>query len=436
MIAARQIAFGGSKRKPYDAEIEYLESTGTQYIDTGIVPTTATTVQTNFAFTKIPTSAGGPFGVRSDNNNTRFWLNYDKVLEIGYGYYYKTSVALDTNEYIDVLFNSISGDNHNFVFGSYSAICKDVFLQNGVMYLFALNRPPSNVFYASLKMTFLKIWHKDVLIRDFIPVRVGSVGYMYDRVSGQLFSNQGTGEFVLGPDIIDYTAKDYIQDGLVAMWDGIENAGWGVHDPSATVWKDLVGTRDLNVNPTAIWEKDGTYNTFGAHAFLVGKEYAIPGQESTTVESAFCWDGVFQDPRSVAVVFTTTDVQGGQNAASMGRLICITSARLSMDFSGKKGFPVSKVGINSLTSISASGYNDSPTSSAVLNYLNGSSNGLTTGDARDGDAGISVGGRMWNGVTPFYGMQGVMHSVRLYSRALAAEEIAHNYEIDKARFGL
>ena len=27
-----------------------------------------------------------------------------------------------------------------------------------------------------------------------------------------------------------YTAKDYAQNGLLAMWDGIENAGWGVHD--------------------------------------------------------------------------------------------------------------------------------------------------------------------------------------------------------------
>ena len=39
-----------------------------------------------------------------------------------------------------------------------------------------------------------------------------------------------------------YTAKDYVQDGLIAMWDGIENAGWGVHDPNATVWKDLIGS--------------------------------------------------------------------------------------------------------------------------------------------------------------------------------------------------
>jgi hypothetical protein len=37
------------------------------------------------------------------------------------------------------------------------------------------------------------------------------------------------------------SAKDYIQDGLVAMWDGIENAGWGEHDPYAAEIADLSG---------------------------------------------------------------------------------------------------------------------------------------------------------------------------------------------------
>ena len=37
------------------------------------------------------------------------------------------------------------------------------------------------------------------------------------------------------------TAKDYVQDGLIAMWDGIENAGWGSHDSDITIWKDLIG---------------------------------------------------------------------------------------------------------------------------------------------------------------------------------------------------
>jgi hypothetical protein len=33
-----------------------------------------------------------------------------------------------------------------------------------------------------------------------IPVRCGTTGYLYDRVSGELFRNVGTGDFVLGPD--------------------------------------------------------------------------------------------------------------------------------------------------------------------------------------------------------------------------------------------
>ena len=37
-------------------------------------------------------------------------------------------------------------------------------------------------------------------ILDFIPVRKGTFGYMYDRVSGQFFGNEGTGYFVIGPD--------------------------------------------------------------------------------------------------------------------------------------------------------------------------------------------------------------------------------------------
>ena len=36
---------------------------------------------------------------------------------------------------------------------------------------------------------------------DLIPVRVGNVGYMFDRVSGTLFGNDGTGDFIVGADV-------------------------------------------------------------------------------------------------------------------------------------------------------------------------------------------------------------------------------------------
>jgi hypothetical protein len=49
---------------------------------------------------------------------------------------------------------------------------------------------------------YFKIYRNDVLVFDGIPVRIGATGYMYDRVSGQLFGNSGTGNFVLGPDVV------------------------------------------------------------------------------------------------------------------------------------------------------------------------------------------------------------------------------------------
>ena len=33
----------------------------------------------------------------------------------------------------------------------------------------------------------------------------------------------------------------YVQRGLVAQYDGINNAGTGLHDPRATTWKNLAG---------------------------------------------------------------------------------------------------------------------------------------------------------------------------------------------------
>ena len=36
-------------------------------------------------------------------------------------------------------------------------------------------------------------------------------------------------------------AFSYVQKGLVACYDGIENAGAGTHDPNATTWVDLTG---------------------------------------------------------------------------------------------------------------------------------------------------------------------------------------------------
>lgn len=55
----------------------------------------------------------------------------------------------------------------------------------------------------------------------------------------------------------EVSAKNYVQNGLVAHWDAIENAGFGQHDNAATAWKDLKGSHDLAVvDDAATWTGD------------------------------------------------------------------------------------------------------------------------------------------------------------------------------------
>ena len=53
-----------------------------------------------------------------------------------------------------------------------------------------------------------------------------------------------------------FTAKSYVQEGLVALYDCAENAGWGVHDSNAAVWKELVNGWDLPMPSGTIWNED------------------------------------------------------------------------------------------------------------------------------------------------------------------------------------
>jgi hypothetical protein len=70
------------------------------------------------------------------------------------------------------------------------------------VFLFALGSRDNAAasFFISQKLGNAVIRKNGAVVRDFIPVRVGNVGYLYDKVSKKLFGNAGTGSFILGPD--------------------------------------------------------------------------------------------------------------------------------------------------------------------------------------------------------------------------------------------
>ena len=51
-----------------------------------------------------------------------------------------------------------------------------------------------------MKLYSIKFEKNDTVILDLVPVRVGQVGCLYDKVSGELFENETSTPFILGPD--------------------------------------------------------------------------------------------------------------------------------------------------------------------------------------------------------------------------------------------
>lgn len=192
-----------ARQLPYDAEIAYLGGTGTQYINSGIIGGSGTTyeVQVNLS------STSGIIGARQDTNTRTAWALVDNTMtQLGYGNSYLNVQGSYLGSLITI--KSYIGSSY-FVdiekAGSLNSVNFNLrtFTCNQPIYIMGINNSGSlfSSYIFRGNMYYCKIWDNDTLVRDFIPVRVEQVGYMYDKVSGQLFGNAGSGNFILGNDI-------------------------------------------------------------------------------------------------------------------------------------------------------------------------------------------------------------------------------------------
>lgn len=224
------------------------------------------------------------------------------------------------------------------------------------------------------------------------------------------------------------TARDYVQDGLVAMWDGIENAGFGVHDSTATVWKDLVGSYDLMLLSGTTWTEN---------AAVAGSENGIARRETELDVS----------------LFGTIEICA--NCRSAGQLMCNRSSASNSTHIGYDSIdPLDRFagmtykrsdGTSNSKKITDSVYGEySMTVSIVLNqsaylensYINGDMQSTTKEPYGHGSfgGGFTIGSSANGYFEHITGM--LANSIRIYSRALTTEEISANYAVDKARFNL
>lgn len=184
----------GSIIKP----VKYLESTGTQYINTGVTLTNNHSVEVDYQLTSASQNKKGIFGGLTTSRYGALLSPSNNYLEFGYGssnIWYQTGLP-DTNRH-----TMYQKKNELYFDGVL------IYTFNTATFTQTATAPLGNFNYtnynpASAKYYSSKWWDGDTLVRDYIPVKdENNVGYMFDIVSHSLYANVGTGSFVVGQEL-------------------------------------------------------------------------------------------------------------------------------------------------------------------------------------------------------------------------------------------
>lgn len=185
--------------------LEYIESTGSQFIDTGYAwGTTNRKVEGKFNFS-VGNYNSHIFGSTSSSDSWDLnpWclqgVSYDTY--IGNGMYNNVSLSTGVDYILTYdLNNRVLYTDSNGI--TQSSSVPYVPTSDASVYLLHVhllsNHEPYNP--SAAKVWYFKMWDNGVLVRDFVPVRRGdgAIG-MYDKVTNTFFGNSGTGAFIAGP---------------------------------------------------------------------------------------------------------------------------------------------------------------------------------------------------------------------------------------------
>ena len=255
-------------------QVDYIESTGTQYIDTNIKQNNVKGYELKYKVTGIKQSHSGyqldgVLGVNSTGADTKVWFSYNKTENTG-----KTGIYL--------LYNSASPNSANSPtvdLDSYYSTTHKVFVVNGSVYynnqlikkienyatsssnknlfIFAVNNDSSH-FYSKIKLYGVKFYNDtSEVIADYIPCyrkSDGEIG-LYDLISNKFLTNSGTGEFIKGniyksklPE--GYQEVEYIQN------DGTENIQYidtGIVTSENNSYETKVQLVHTNTTSQTVW---------------------------------------------------------------------------------------------------------------------------------------------------------------------------------------
>ena len=225
------------------------------------------------------------------------------------------------------------------------------------------------------------------------------------------------------------TTDDYVQDGLVAMWDGYENDGAGGHATELAEWKDTSG------NYSFVFNDNSGIMVNGAALVFTGANgcYATLDATGTAATFDLAKDGTME------IVFKAAEDRATKSflirsSGTSGIAAANWNSQTAWIVSNKDGSPMpaldGREGITTLTLRYTNGVASDPyanghaIASSGNNYFGGGVESITTMGA-DAHANSSFKGN------PF---KGEIYAIRLYSAPLSPDQIAANRAMDVERF--
>lgn len=193
-------------------QVDYIESSGTQYIDTGYKLNGNSEIYTDYMLTSVsPNEIGMIFGARENNDKRGFMFgdassnNSFPVAYYGEGNTSSSiAKAISTNSENNKMYNlTVKDGKFNISELGTISFTKSTFSLTNSMYIFCGNQNSSPSYKVKARIYNFNIYENDTLIRNFIPCYRNSdneVG-LYDLVNNIFYTNQGTGVFTYGSEI-------------------------------------------------------------------------------------------------------------------------------------------------------------------------------------------------------------------------------------------
>ena len=256
-------------------ELEYIESTGTQYINTGVVlgqDYTNTNIKLEY---DALINNGAKWQVCGTLGTDGIYIGVNSSDIIYYGTGFNDVSTGVTNpfvkcKYINDAKNGVIkvtnlSTNTDIVNLTHTPVTKTTVLPM-ILFGFSTSATAISPEKMSGKMYNAKIYNNNELIRHFIPAKrlSDSVIGMYDTVSGAFFTNSGTGDFVAGPVYNSPSVlTDAITNGLtdLQLKGGTEQNG----TPTPNTPIDITSNNGvLKVSPN-LFDKNASYALYNGY---------------------------------------------------------------------------------------------------------------------------------------------------------------------------